>query len=114
MSMPFFKGAIFSDWSKSITLVKITESIVNFEKQTVKQPITFKGVIQPLKAQELQAKPLDMRSYKWLQIHTTTKLALTDGEQIIYNGMTHKILGVYDYMCNGFYEYHCVEVLSDS
>jgi hypothetical protein len=114
MSMPRFRSAIFSRWSKSITLVKITESIVNFEKQTVKQPITFKGVIQPLKAQELQAKPLDMRSYKWLQIHTTTQLALSDSEQIIYNGITYKILGVYDYMLNGFYEYHCVEVLSDS
>lgn len=112
--MPFFKGVTFSDWSKSITLVKITESIVNFEKQTVKQPITFKGVIQPLKAQALQAKPLYMRSYKWQQIHTTTQLALTDGDQIIYTGITYKIDGVYDYMLNGFYEYHCVEVLSDS
>jgi hypothetical protein len=111
MSMPFFKGVSFSGWSKPITLVKITSSIIDGERQDIKTPITFHGVIQPLKAQELQAKPLDMRSYKWLQIHTTTQQSLSDGEQIIYNGITYKILGVYDYMLNGFYEYHCVEVL---
>lgn len=111
MSMPSFKGVTFSRWSKPITLVKITSSIIDGERQDIKHPITFHGVIQPLKAQELQAKPLDMRSYKWLQIHTTTEQSLSDGEQIIYNGINYKILGVYDYMLNGFYEYHCVEVL---
>ena len=111
MSMPSFKGVTFSGWSKPLTLVKITSSIIDGEKQDIKSPITFRGVIQPLKAQELQAKPLDMRSYKWLQIHTTTEQSLSDGEQIIYNGITYKILGVYDYILNGFYEYHCVEVL---
>tara|TARA_R110002020_G_scaffold141349_3_gene313006 strand:- start:1796 stop:2134 length:339 start_codon:yes stop_codon:yes gene_type:complete len=111
MSIPSFKCVTFSNWSKPITLVKITSSIIDGEKQDIKSPITFRGVIQPLKAQELQAKPLEMRSYKWLQIHTTAEQSLSDGEQIIYNGITYKILGVYDYMLNGFYEYHCVEVL---
>jgi len=112
MSMPSFKVGIINSWQQQITVVKITESIVNFEKQVVKLPITFKGVVQPLKAQELKAKPLDMRSYKWLQIHTTTEQALAAGEQIIYAGITYKISDLYDYMLNGFYEYHCVEVLS--
>ena len=114
MSMPSFKGVTFANWSKQITIVKLFESIVNFKKQTIKLPITFRGVVQPLKATELQAKPLDMRSYRWLQIHATTKQPLFAGDQIIYRGITYKIDSVYNYMLNGFYEYHCVEVLSDS
>jgi hypothetical protein len=112
MSLPQL-GRALRGWKYKISLIKIVSNIdSNGYKTITKSVVNFQGVIQPLKGEQLQAKPLDMRSYRWLQIHTLTDKELSTGDQIEYNNTVYKVVDIFDYSLNKYIEYHCVELLT--
>lgn len=108
MPIPKIQVAL-NGWESPITLVKITSSLVDYEKVTVRTEINFQGVVQPLTAEALQLKPLETRSWEWLMIHTRTSTEIFTGDLIEYNGNEYKVMFENDYSLNNYYEYHLVK-----
>lgn len=96
-------------WETTITLIKITQNIVEGDLVPTETNITFQGVIQPLKTEQLMAKPEGQRSWEWLWIHVKSgSLNLMTGDKIKFNNKRYKVMGVKDYSLNGFVEYEIV------
>lgn len=108
--MPQMKAA-FAGWFSTITLTQIAQ-VVNAdgymeEKET---NIVFKGVIQPMSAEELMLKPDGQRSFEWLQIHCLAgSLNLKTNDRIVYNTRIYKVMSVKDYSLNNYIQYDIVE-----
>jgi hypothetical protein len=94
--LPQMKAA-FTNWKLPIQLIKLTQSTVNFQTVTTETIINFKGVIQPLKAEEIKLKPEEQRAWKWLQVHTEDDLSLLIGEKLKYNNVKHRVMFVKDF-----------------
>ncbi|MBQ2175365.1 MAG: hypothetical protein II453_09960 [Alphaproteobacteria bacterium] len=96
-------------WETTITLVKVIQNIVEGDRVISETNITFQGVIQPLRTEQLMAKPENMRSWEWLWIHVKSgSLNLMTGDKIRFNNKLYKVMGVKDYSLNGFVEYEIV------
>lgn len=108
MAVPRIQSA-FNGWGVPLTMIKITSSIVDYEKVEVRELISFSGVEQPLTAEALQTKPLETRSWEWLMIHTRTKIQISTGDLIEYEGKEYKVMFSKDYKRYGYFEYHLVE-----
>lgn len=63
MPIPKIQTAL-NGWESPITLIKVTQSVVDYVTVETKENISFQGVIQPLTAEALQIKPLEMRSWE--------------------------------------------------
>lgn len=101
---------VLTGWETSITLVKITQSINEGDKVTTETNITFQGVIQPLRTEQLMSKPENMRSWEWLWIHAKSGgLNLHTGDKIRFNNKLYKVMGVKDYSLNGYVKYEIVK-----
>ena len=95
-------------WGVPITLTKITQKIVDGDKVETKQDITFRGVVQPLKPEDLQFKPEGLRSFEWLQIHCLSgALNLQTNDKIVFNNKRYKVIDIKDYSLYSYIEYHC-------
>ncbi len=100
-------------WMNPITLVRIRQTLVDSVPQDNRTTITFQGVIQPLKPEEIALKPEGQRSWKWLQIHVVSgSNDLANNDRIEYGGDTFKLMGNKDYSLNGYIEYHAVKDFS--
>jgi hypothetical protein len=97
-------------WETSITLVKITQNIVDGDLVTSEQKISFMGVWQALKDEILELKPEGQRSWSWYWIHAKSgTLNLNTADKIIYQGKRYKVMQRKDYSLNGYVEYQVVE-----
>lgn len=108
------------DWEIPITLVKITQEISEGDLLPTKEEINFKGVLQPLRAEQLNLKPEGQRSWEWIWIHArTSELNLETADKVIFNNKQYKVESKKDYGLNGFIEYELVrdyeetELISD-
>jgi hypothetical protein len=99
----------FNGWESPIKLIKITSSIVEYEKVFTRAEVNFKGVVQPLTAEALKIKPLESRSWEWLMIHTRTSAEIFTNDLIEYNGKEYKVMFENNYNLNNYYEYHLVK-----
>lgn len=107
--MPQIVDAL-NGWGSKITLMKVTQAVVNGFVQQVTQELTFIGTIQPLSPKLLQLKPEGQRGFQWLQIHCYEgDLQLNDNDQITYSGDLYKIMGVLPYDLNNYREYHAIK-----
>jgi hypothetical protein len=106
--IPQIKRA-FNRWQSDITMIKVAETVVDYEVVETETEFTFKGVVQPLAREELKAKPEGERSWEWLMIHTYINIELETGDKIKYQGKDFKVMAKKDYELNNYYEYHIVK-----
>ena len=96
-------------WEVPISIIKITQSIVDGDVVKGEEQIDFMGVWQPLRDEELQSKPEGQRSWEWYWIHAKSgALNLQTQDKIKFQGKRFKVMAVKDYSLNGFVEYHIV------
>lgn len=96
-------------WQVPLTLEQIFQDIVEGDKVETTKLISFQGVWQPLRDEELQFKPEGQRSWEWIWIHAVSgSLNLETGDKVIFNQKRYKIMAVKDYSLNGFIEYQLV------
>ena len=101
---------VLDGWETQLTLVKVTQSISEGDLVTTETNITFQGVVQPLRTEQLMSKPENMRSWEWLWIHAKSgSLNLNTGDKIRFNNKLFKVMGVKDYSLNGYIEYELVK-----
>ena len=106
--MPQMSDTLTS-WETTITLVKVTQNIVDGDLVPTETNIMFRGVIQPLRTEQLMSKPEGQRSWEWLWIHAKSgSLNLHTADKIRWNNKLFKVMGVKDYSLNGFVEYEIV------
>lgn len=111
--MPQVDDAL-NGWETTITLVKVIQNVVEGDLVTEETNITFQGVIQPLRTEQLMAKPENMRSWEWLWIHAkASSLNLKTADKIRWNNKLFKVMGVKDYSLNGYVEYEIVRDYQD-
>lgn len=93
-------------WSVPITLLKITQGILNGKKTEKTQEITFSGTVQPFTAEKLSALPEGMRSWSWIWIHCVAgSLNLQTQDKIIFNNVRYKVMSIKDYSLYNYIEY---------
>lgn len=96
-------------WEVPLTLIKITQSIVNGDAVKTENNINFMGVWQPLRDEQLQSKPEGQRSWEWIWIHAKSgQLNLKTQDKVIFNSKRYKVIALKDYSLNGFIEYELV------
>lgn len=102
-------------WEVPLIIQKIIQGIVDGEKTETVKTYKFRGVWQPLRAEELQAIPdMGMRSWEWIWIHAEAgSLNLETGDKVKFLGKRFKIMQVKDYSLNSFVEYMLVRDYED-
>lgn len=108
-NMPNMAGTL-SGWQAPLQLIRITQTMSEGDVEYSEELITFQGVWQPLKDEQLQFKPEGQRSWKWFWIHAVAgTLNLDTADKIVFNGERYKVMDKKDYSLNGFVEYHVVK-----
>lgn len=93
-------------WEMPLTLVRLTQDIIDGDVSFAETVINFKGVWQPLKDEALELKPEGQRSWEWVWIHAqTSQLNLETGDKVIFNNKRYKVMQKKDYSLNGYVEY---------
>lgn len=106
--MPNMAGTL-TGWEIPLTLVKVTQSIIDGDSVKTETLINFLGVWQPLRDEQLQFKPEGQRSWEWIWIHAKSgSLNLSTQDKVIFNDKRYKVMSVKDYSLNGFIEYELV------
>lgn len=101
-------------WEVPLTLIKLTQSTVEGDLVTSETRITFQGVWQPLKSEELQLKPEGQRSWEWIWIHArSSSLNLETSDKVLFNNRKYKVMQKKDYGLNSFVEYQLVRDYED-
>lgn len=108
MSLPKIQFAL-NCWEEQITMIKVSQSIVDYKTVNTEVTINFKGVVQPLTAEALRIKPLEMRSWEWLMIHTRIGVELSTNDLVRFDGKEYKVMFDKNYERYGYFEYHLVE-----
>lgn len=100
-------SATLNGWEVPLTLVKITQDVVDGDLVTSESEIRFMGVWQPLKDEALELKPEGQRSWEWIQLHVkASQLNLETASKVIFNCKRYKVMQKKDYGLNGYVEYH--------
>ena len=106
--MPNMKTTL-SGWESPLTLVKITQNVIEGDVVQTETKIDFLGVWQPLRDEQLQFKPEGLRSWPWFWIHAKAgTLNLQTQDKIIFQGKRYKVMNVKDYSLNGYIEYEVI------
>lgn len=93
-------------WEVPLTLIKITQGIVDGDLVTTEKTINFQGVWQPLKDEALELKPEGQRSWEWIWIHAkASQLNLETADKVLFKNKRYKVIQKKDYGLNSFVEY---------
>ena len=111
--MPNMRNTL-NGWEVPLTLVRITQEVIDGEASKKSEFIRFFGVWQPLRDEQLQFKPEGQRSWEWIWIHAKSgTLNLETQDKVIFNNKRYKVMNVKDYSLNGFIEYQLVRDYED-
>lgn len=96
-------------WEIPLTLIRITQDVINGDLVESRTTINFIGCWQPLSNEELQLKPEGQRNWSYYWIHAkSNSLILNVADKVIYKNQRYKVLSKKDYSLNGFVEYEVI------
>lgn len=99
-------ASTLNGWEVPLSLVKITQDVVEGDLVTSETTYNFQGVWQPLSAEQLSLLPEGQRSWENVWIHAKSgSLNLETADKVIFNNRRYKITQKKDYGLNGFVEY---------
>ena len=108
-NMPNMAGTL-NGWQVPLQLIRLVQTVSEGDVEYSEEYISFQGVWQPLRDEQLQFKPEGQRSWSWFWIHAVAgTLNLDTADKIIFNGERYKVMDKKDYSLNGFVEYHVVK-----
>lgn len=107
-TVPDVSGGL-KDWFQPMTFELVTKTTDAFQVVEVGEPVTFMGVIQPLRERDIQLKPEGQRAWTWLWLHADPVLTLQVDEVVLYLGVQTRVMARKDYGAYGFVEYHLVQ-----
>lgn len=102
-------------WEQALELVKVVQSVIEGDLSTQNINVQFKGVVQPLRDEQLSLLPEGQRSWEWIWIHAVAgSLNLETADKVIFQNKTYKVTSKKDYSLNGYVEYQLVRDYTDS
>lgn len=108
-------GSTLNGWEVPLTLIKVTQDVVDGDSTTTETTYNFMGVFQPLSAEQLNLLPEGQRSWENVWIHCkSSELNLETASKVKFNGKRYKITQKKDYGLNGYVEYMLVRDYEDS
>lgn len=107
---------VMNGWEVSMTANYVTQAVV--DGNVVDTPVVknIKGIMQPLKAEEIALKDEGQRSWSWqlIQVRETLYGELFTSQIINVNNVPYKIKAKKDWVLNGYREYHAILDFEDS
>lgn len=101
-------------WEVPIIADYIKQEEINGDIVNISEQKRIRGVLQPLKAQEVNLKPEGQRAWSWYELHISPEFKELQVEQYVHiNGNKYKIMAVKNYDMYGYLEYHCVRGYDD-
>lgn len=97
------------DWALAVDLIQIVQEVVLGDVQVTETRIPFKGVVIPMKTEEIALKPSEQQSWEWLYVFTFPNVVLANNDRIVYNNVAYKVMDRRDYSAYGHVEYHIVK-----
>ena len=101
-------GSTLNGWEVPLTLIKITQNVVDGDLVAMETQINFKGVWQPFSMQQLALLPEGQRDWSHYWVHTQTAIELNTADKFIFDNKRYKVIERKDYNLNGYYEYHVI------
>lgn len=105
--LPSMSSALCSLFQPMV-FTTIQKTRKNFKIIEIPTETNFKGVWQPLSAQQLNMKPEGQRAWSWFQLHSCTTLVLNPDDVVKYEETQYRVMSKTDYSKYGYYEYHLV------
>lgn len=107
-TVPNVGGALL-DWFQPMVFGVVTKIVTGFQVQETASAISFRGVIQPFSARQLQLKPEGQRAWTWLWLHSDPSLKLNVDDIVTYLGKQTRVMAQTDYTLYGYLDYHLVQ-----
>ena len=105
---PNVSGAM-DNWYQPMIFGIIVKSTVNFELQETISNLSFQGLWQPLRPQQLKMKPEGERKWRWFQVFSNPALVLDIDSIITYLGTNYRVMGKEDFSLEGYARYELLE-----
>ena len=101
---------VMNGWEVSMTANYVTQAVVDGAVVDTEVNKPIKGIMQPLKAEEIALKDEGQRSWDWYQVHIreTVYGELFTTQILIINSVPYKIKAKKDWVLNGYREYHAI------
>lgn len=101
---------VMNGWEVSMTANYVTQAVVDGAVVDTEVNKPIKGIMQPLKAEEILLKEEGQRSFDWYQVHVreVTYGELFTTQILIINSVPYKIKAKKDWVLNGYREYHAI------
>ena len=101
---------VMTQWEVPMTANYVTQSVVDGVVTDTAVSKAIKGIMQPLKAEEVALKEEGQRSFDWYQIHIKegTYGELFTTQIVIISNLEYKIMAKKNWILNGYREYHAI------
>lgn len=101
---------VMNGWEVSMTANYVTQAVVDGAVVDTEVNKPIKGIMQPLKAEEILLKDEGQRSFDWYQVHVRDDVygELFTTQILIINSVPYKIKAKKDWVLNGYREYHAI------
>jgi len=115
-----FEGAVpnmsetLDGWQIIQNFSKMIKVLVDGRVQETEEPITFEGVIQNLRSNDLQIKTEGQRDFNWKMIHTKTGEEFDVDDRVRYKNVIYRIMLRKDWLEYGYFEYHLMQDYEES
>lgn len=106
--LPNVGGALLS-WFRPMVFGVVVQAIESFEVAETITSVNFKGVWQPLSAEQLKIKPEGERSWDWYMVHSDPSLILQTQDKITYLGVIYKVMATKNYKEYGYNYYELIK-----
>lgn len=112
-TVPDVSGAMM-DWFQSMVFEPVGKVVQGFQVVETGEPVSFRGVIQPLSPRKLELKPEGQRAWTWLMLHAEPVLALEVDDVVVYLGVQTRVMAKTDYSLYGYIQYELVQDWTNS
>ena len=101
---------VMNGWEVNMTANYVTQAVVNGDVIDTEVDKAIKGIIQPLKAEEVLLKDEAQRNWSWYMVQVRQDLygELYPTQILIINSVSYKIMAKKDWVLNGYREYHAI------
>ena len=101
---------VMTQWEVPMTANYVTQTVVDGVVTDTQVNKAIKGIMQPLKAEEVLLKDEAQRNWSWYQVQVRQDLygELYPTQILILNNIPYKIMAKKDWVLNGYREYHAI------
>lgn len=105
---PIMHDGIFS-LMVNMTLLLLSNNIVNFRTSLIRTEIKTMGVFQPLVEDKIEQNPEGQRDWATHSLHSLPNLFAKVNDRVVFDDITYKVMSRKDWRINGYMYYELIE-----